>query len=224
MTALSNRNPEADFEADILPPILRRPQASPLRTLAVLMLIALAGIVAGIGSAYLAIARERPLHSVSIGPWQAYPLAGTAQADPYSVAIYSRGAIIPLANGEGLALTARTDSSGRTLDPACQYRIAGDTPRARLWTLTATDSHGKLVPARAGRTHLSSRGLLRRPNGDFVITAARSAQPSNWLPLAASPRDTDGLQFTFRLYDAPVTTGAALEGVTMPAIQRLGCL
>lgn len=214
---------DADWYRDGLPRAIRPYRSHPVRTLAALFLILVAGALLGIGTAYLVIEREQPLNAVTIGPWQAYPKAGTPDADPYSVAIYTRGAVIPLASGEGLALIARTDTSGNLLDPTCQYRIAGQTPSARLWTLVAQDGHGGLVETLPGRVHLVSSEILRRPDGSFEVTAARDAHSGNWLPLAANAQAGDGLRFVLRLYDAPVTTGSAIDGVSMPSIERIAC-
>ena len=186
------------------------------------MIVAIASVL-GIGSAYFMIEREQPLNAVTIGSWRAYPKAGTAEADPYSVAIYTRGAVVPLASGEGLALVAREDNSGHLLDPTCVYRISGQTPAARLWTLTVTDGDGRLVETRPARVQLDSQRLLRNPDGTFVIVAASGPHSGNWLPLAAQAGAGDGMRFVLRLYDAPVTTGAALDGITLPVIERQGC-
>jgi len=214
---------EADWFDDRLPRVLRPYRSHPLRTLATVTLVVVLAALIGISSAYLIIEREQPLDAVTIGPWRAFPKAGTAEADPYSVAIYTRGAVIPLASGEGLALVAREDSAGHKLDPTCIYRINGQTPSARLWTLTAVDGRGHLTRTLPGRVNLASNTLLRRADGTFEITAARLPHSGNWLPLAADATAGDGLRFVLRLYDAPVTTGAALGGVSMPVIDRLGC-
>ncbi|MBO6757743.1 MAG: DUF1214 domain-containing protein [Roseibium sp.] len=223
MTAPWQPVSETDYHTTDLPRILQPQRPAPLRSLFAIVLVLICGSLLGVASAYLVMERERPLAAVRMGPWEAYPTAGTADADPYSIAIYTRGAVIPLASGEGLALFARTETDGRRLDPACSYRIRGQTPTARLWTLTATDEHGDLMETMAGRTHLTSRQLLRAPDGRFDIIAAADAQPGNWLPLAVSPREGSGLIFTLRLYDAPVTTGAAFDGATMPDIERVTC-
>ncbi|TYC56469.1 DUF1214 domain-containing protein [Rhodobacterales bacterium] len=214
---------ESDWYDEKLPRAIRPHRSHPARTLASIFLVVMLAALLGISSAYLVIEREQPLNSVTIGPWQAYPKAGTSEADPYSVAIYTRGAVVPLASGEGLALIAREDSAGHDLDPTCVYRISGRTPSARLWTLTALDGRGRLAETLPGRVHLSSPNLLRDPDGSFEVTAARRPYSGNWLPLAANAGASDGLRFVLRIYDAPVTTGAALDGVSMPAITRLGC-
>jgi hypothetical protein len=214
---------ETDWQKQDLPRAIRPHRSRPFKTLVLLALIVACASLLGIGSAYVMIEREQPLNSVTIGSWRAYPKAGTADADPYSVAIYTRGAVVPLASGEGLALVAREDRSGHLLDPTCIYRISGQTPTARLWTLTATDGDGRLVQTLPGRVNLDSQNLLRNPDGSFEISAASRPHSGNWLPLAANASASDGMRFVLRLYDAPVTTGAALDGITLPVIERLGC-
>ncbi|MEP3301674.1 MAG: DUF1214 domain-containing protein, partial [Roseibium sp.] len=111
------------------------------------------------------------------------------------------------------------------------------TPTARLWTLTAAGDHGRLLPTLAGRTFLTSRQILRKEDGSFEITASRAPRSGNWLPIGlpltgetgagditAPGGIGSGLMFTFRLYDAPITTGSALDGAVMPVIERLSCL
>jgi hypothetical protein len=214
---------ETDWYEDKQPSVLRPYRSHPLRTLTAVCLVIVLASLLGISSAYLIIEREQPLDAETIGQWRAYPKAGTDEADPYSVAIYTRGAVVPLASGEGLALVAREDNAGHLLDPTCIYRLAGQTPAARLWTLTAVDGHGRLVETLPGRAHLVSHNLLRKIDGTFEVTAARNPHSGNWLPLASDAHAGDGLRFVLRLYDAPVTTGAALDGVSVPLIERLGC-
>lgn len=214
---------ETDFNIQELPLAIRPHRSRPVRTLLFLTIIVTVGTLLGIGSAYLMIEREQPLNAVSIGAWRAYPKAGTADADPYSVAIYTRGAVVPLASGEGLALVAREDDAGNLLDPTCVYRISGQTPAARLWTLTATDGDGRLTTTLPGRVQVDSQNLLRHPDGTFTISAAGKPHSGNWLPLAQGANASDGLRFVLRLYDAPVTTGAALDGISLPRIDRTAC-
>ena len=214
---------ESGWHAEYLPRIIRPHRPHPIRALATVSMVLLLASMLGISSAYQVIEREQPLGAVNIGPWQAYPSAGTADADPYSVAIYTRGAVIPLASGEGLALEARKDSAGNILDPTCDYQIVGQTPTSRLWTLTAVDGHGRLVETLPGRSQVVSNSLLRNQEGSFVVNASGQAHSGNWLPLSNVALPSDGLRFVLRLYDAPVTTGSALDGVSMPEINRFGC-
>ena len=82
-----------------------------------ILLTCLAGLVLafglGLGSAWLTVRSPSPIDAISIGPWQAWPRAGTDEADPYSRARAARTGEVPLGSGEGLSLLARTDSSGQ---------------------------------------------------------------------------------------------------------------
>lgn len=203
------------------PPHILRDNRFPPQVRLVLNVLSLAGaLVIGIASAEYTLDRDSPFEIVRAGPWEAHPLAGTTKADPYSIARYARQGRIPLGSGEGVAFTTQTDSLGSRLNPSCSYEISGETPSARLWTLTATDGNGHLVATVDGRSSISSTSLLRATNGSFVITTSQAPQPGNWLPVGPGSR---GMQLTMRLYDAPVATGSTVSQPVMPRILRKAC-
>ncbi len=211
-------NPEADWtREDPVPEILAPPASWSVLTLVAVVAI---GLVLGLGSAYIAIERGTLFGAMKLGPWRAYPTEGTPAADPYSEAMLARTGRVPLASGEGLAFFAETDSNGRRLDPACDYRLEGKTAPSRLWTLAALDGRFRMTRTIADRPGLTTYGLLRRPDGSFSIIAAPFARPGNWLP---TTRGANGLVFVLRLYDTPLTTGSGVADVDMPAIVRERC-
>lgn len=129
-------------------------------------------------------------------------------------------AVCRLPPARGLIFLARTDTTGATLSPACDYTLKGQAAPARLWTLTALDNGLRLADTSAERTGLHSRQVLRHPDGTFTVGIAARARPGNWLP---SARDADGLVLALRLYDTPLTTGTGVANVPMPAITRGDC-
>jgi hypothetical protein len=184
--------------------------------------IAIAFILAlavGIGSAWWAIDRGYIFGAVSVGPWTAWPESGSADADPYAEATLARTGEVPLGAGEGLAFTAAADSAGQRLRGDCVYRIAGQTPPARLWTLTAYDSAGHLMENPAVRTTFHSREILRHPDGTFAIAVSAEAMPGNWLPIGR----TAAFRLALRLYDSPLAAGIQVGTVAMPRIDRVRC-
>ncbi|MDX5595600.1 DUF1214 domain-containing protein [Pseudovibrio sp. SPO723] len=183
------------------------------------VLFLLVTIVFGVGSAYMALTKSSPFEALQSGVWVAHPKAGTDAADPYSAAIFARTLRIPLGSGEGLAFYAVVDDRGRLLNPSCTYTIAGKTPPARVWTLTAVNQQLELLATDAGRSYLNSENLLRDKDGSFEITASQDARPGNWLPTGSA----GGLVFALRLYDTPLTTGAGIAGPQMPSIRRGDC-
>ena len=175
--------------------------------------------VLGFSTAWLAVERTPLFGAVVVGGWTAWPQAGGPDADPYSLARLARTGQVPLGAGEGLAFTAERDAGGALLNGLCAYEIAGQTPPARLWTLTAYDGDGRLMVNAARRAGFHSREILRREDGSFAIAVASEVRPGNWLPVAPVER----IKLVFRLYDTPLTGSARPPGVTMPEIRRIAC-
>jgi hypothetical protein len=173
----------------------------------------------GFFSAWYAIDRGLVFGRISVGGWTAWPNAGSESADPYSIAMLARTGEVPLGAGEGIAFTAETDKAGRPLTGRCDYRILGQTPGARLWTLAAYDGAGHLMTNAAHRQAFHSREILRRPDGSFEIAVSTVVRPGNWLPIGPVER----FKLVLRLYDTPVTTGSQIAGLTMPEIIAERC-
>ena len=180
--------------------------------------VAIAAVI-GLSTAWLAVDRGYMFGSVSIGGWTAWPRAGTPDADPYSLAWLARSGELPLGAGEGIAFTAKADHEGKPLAGNCVYSVTGQTPAARLWTLTAYDSEGHLMPNAAQREAFHSQEILRRSDGSFEIMVAADVQPGNWLPISR----VDYFELVLRLYDTPLTSGGTFGGSTMPEIRREQC-
>ena len=173
----------------------------------------------GLWSAWLAVRSPTPIDAISMGPWQAWPNAGTADVDPYSRARLARTGEIPLGLGEGLMLLARTDDAGAPLTSACQYTIAGQTPPARIWTLAVEDAEGRAVVQGDQVAAIASDVLLREPDGSFEIALSPVPQGGNWIPTGNAPQ----FRIVVRLYDTTVRVVTALTTVSMPRIRRERC-
>lgn len=176
-------------------------------------------VIVGFGSAALVLDRERMFGAVTRGAWTAWPDTGSADADPYTAAMLARTGEVPLGAGEGLAFSADADDQGGRLTGNCTYRVTGQTPPARLWTLTVYDGDGHLMENPAQRTVFHSREVLRHENGSFTIAVSRSAQPGNWLPVTTEDR----FRLILRLYDTPLAGGASIGAIVVPGIERVGC-
>ncbi len=184
--------------------------------------IAIALVIAvtiGVSTAWYAIEHGFIFGAVTAGAWTAWPTAGSADADPYSLATLARTGEVPLGAGEGIAFTAEDDSAGDPLAGACTYAVVGQTPAARLWTLTAYDNDGRLMVNAARRSGFHSREIVRRPDGSFVITVSPQVVSGNWLPVSR----VGHFRLVLRLYDTPLTTGSRIADLTMPDIRKVGC-
>lgn len=191
----------------------RRGAAFPVLTLISLAL----GLALGLGSAWYAVDHEYPFGGVRAGAWTLWPRVGSREIDPYARAIVVRRGDLPLGVGEGIALRASRDDTGRPLDPRCTYRIGRGVPQARAWTLTVYDGQGRTDPDQG---HVYSGSVLRTREGGFDVALARDAQPGNWLRLP----DEGPTTLVLRLYDTPIASGsAALDRNSVPRVERMGC-
>ena len=190
-----------------------------MRFLIDLVIAVVVAAVVGIGSAWIAVDRGRLFGAVVAGGWTAWPREGSPDADPYALAMLARTGEVPLGAGEGLAFTAENDESGAALSGRCSYSVGGETPAARLWTLTAYDATGRLMVDAVERRGFHSREIVRSASGDFAITVSAAVHPGNWLPVAV----VDRFKLVLRLYDTPLTTGSQIANLTMPTIHRLAC-
>jgi hypothetical protein len=174
----------------------------------------------GLGATYFALSRGAAFGALTMGSWTAWPKTGTTDADPYARASVARSGRLPIALGDGLTFTAKSDDKGRTLDGRCEVLISGVTPSARYWTLTLYNPDGGLVPNSINRYGFTSQEIVRRADGSFEIVVAPRASPGNWLPTGGIDRYVLDLRF----YDTAVGV-ATKEGreIPMPAIQTRSC-
>ncbi len=123
-----------------------------------------------------------------------------------------------LGAAEGVAFSARTDSEGAALDPACHYAVAGEMPPAELWTLTVTDGAGRLPRNPAERVGFTSRDVIRGADGRVVVRVGRSVRPGNFIPVG----DLARLEITLRVY-ASGLAGRLPRLDEMPVVTREDC-
>lgn len=173
----------------------------------------------GLWSAWLAVRSPAPVDTITLGAWQAWPNAGTPDADPYSRARQARTGEIPLGSGEGLTLLALTDGAGDDLTASCDYTIDGQTPPARLWTVALEDRDGQVIGMRDGAAALASDTLLRAADGSFEVVLSQKPQGGNWISTEQATR----FRVVIRLYDTTARTGTELTTLEMPRITRGAC-
>ena len=158
--------------------------------------------------------------AVTIGAWTAWPGAGGPDADPYSVALLARTGEVPLGAGEGLTFTATTDDAGEPLSGSCDYLVSGQTPPARLWTLTAYDAGGRLIRNAARPRRIS---FPRNPAPTGRQHSISSFRPTSNRETGFPLRGSERIQLVLRLYDTPLTTATEFVGLEMPRIEKEQC-
>jgi hypothetical protein len=178
------------------------------------------GIISGLSLTWLASAGSIGFGTINVGAWTAWPKSGTADADPYSRAIYARAGELPLGSTDGIAFVARSDDNGTLLDGRCDIHVSGKLPNARFWTLTIYDTQGRLIENAAGRYGFTSAELLWKPDADMEIVLAPRARSGNWIPTGGRERVSAVLRF----YDAPIGLGGrSSDKIEMPAVWQEFC-
>lgn len=188
------------------------------------ILIAAVTITIAVGggsySAWYAVHHFDGFDAYHVGAWTAYPRKGTAEADPYSRARSARDGALVLGAAEGIAFYAFKDSGGQELRRDCEYRIAGNNPPARFWTLHAADPDLTPLAARPNLlSALHSEEIVRRQDGNFSIAVSTQARPGNWLAVAGS----GPMVLVMTLYDTPASGDSGLVGLKFPTITRVHC-
>lgn len=189
-----------------------------LRNALTILLSSVVAVGGGAASAWYALESAEGIGALTVRGWTAYPDAGSPQADPYSKARVAREADLPLGRAEGISFSTARDSGGEPLRRQCSYRIEGEVPSARFWTVHVATPDAAGAPA--GRAAaLSSQALLREADGSFLVVASPHPSPGNWLAL-----DGQGaMRLVLTLYDTPVASNEDIAETELPQVLRIGC-
>lgn len=191
-----------------------------LRQALLIFLTLTIAIGGGAGSVWYALGTVEGLGALTVGGWTSFPDAGTPHADPYSKARVAREADLPLGAAEGLTFSTNIDSGGERLRRECVYRIEGQMPPARFWTLHVPDAAPPPVGSPATRpAALGSNTVVRESDSSVLIAVSRHPSPGNWLALAGSGPMT----FVITLYDTPVASNENIAATELPQVLRIGC-
>jgi hypothetical protein len=187
------------------------------------LLVALSLVIAfggGIMFTLYALDATAGFGAIRLGAWEAFPSLHTAEADPYAKSHRARAGRLLYGTAEGLVFTALDDDSGGRLTAGCRYRISGQTPPARLWTLfTAGEDSEPLPPIEGRPSALNSWTVLRNPDSSFDITVSQDAHAGNWLALPAS----GDFRLVLTLLDSPAAGNSGLIDLSMPKLEKIGC-
>lgn len=154
----------------------------------------------------------------TINSWHAAPLAGTIEADVYARAHRLQQNALALGRAEGLTFHAWRDTEDKPLNSNCNYKITGQLPALRFFTLYAIDENARpLDTAPPYLAKLNSDALIFESNGDIEISISSKAKAGNWLYVA--PSKHYGLVMT--LYDTPVASETGLVNPILPKIERI---
>lgn len=190
-----------------------------MRFLLNLLLMLVVALAIGFGLSWYALTDGRLFGATQIGPWIAWPRAGSPAPDPYTRAFLVRSGALQLGQGEGLQFVASADSDGQRLDRACRYRIDGTTPTTTFWTLVPVAADGTNIARPDGPAGFHSARIARANDGSVQLYVSKTLAPLNWLEITG-----DGpFQLVLTLYDTTLFTGAGSGDNGLPSITREAC-
>jgi hypothetical protein len=182
--------------------------------------VAFAGIALGLGSAWLALRNPWSAPTQAAGAWRTSLVAGSTDADPHTRARVALGGLLALSRDETLYYVAGHDDSGAPLRTRCSYRVEGQPPPARWWSVTAYaddfflfDHPARRYSLNGGTARLDARGRFALVTGPTPADAA-----THWLPTPAER----GLVLVLRLYNPDPALVATPQALAAPSIVRVG--
>lgn len=132
--------------------------------------VVVSGLIVGLAATVWVLKKPDPL-GVTVGPWKAHLLAGSAQADARTRARVAVDGILALGRHETLYYVAHNDSSGQPLRGQCTYRVSGLQPDARWWSITAYGADRFLIPGAEGHYSVNQHAMPS-DNDLFVLQTA----------------------------------------------------
>ncbi|MDZ4850338.1 MAG: DUF1214 domain-containing protein [Pirellulaceae bacterium] len=146
-----------------------------LKTMSCVVLAALLAFVSG----WLLL--NRPSEGVTNGVWTTDPTTGSSRAGLYHRARVAKIGIWALDSSEVVYFSAAKDSDGNPLRHDGTYKITGNDPDTRWWSVTAyNDDH--FIPNPLNRYSYSKTTVEREADGSWVIMLSPKKQEKNWLP------------------------------------------
>jgi hypothetical protein len=202
-------------------PARRNPGSAPrLRRLAIGVALYCCAVAVGIGSAWVVLRKVTWSHTVvQVGAWTGSTLTGSPDADIYTRARVALGGLLALGRDETMYYIATQDDAGRPLRSHCTYRVEGQPPTARWWSITAYADDYFLFDAPNKQYSLNGTTAQLDNRGQFVLSTGPAAQPGiHWLPTPGNR----GVVLTLRLYNPTPDLQAAPSKLQAPRVNAIG--
>lgn len=189
-------------------------------SLAKFIAVAIIAIIAGVYAAGKIRDGSYDLVGRKLGPWQTWPGAGTPNADPYTRAHFVSSQRLPLSRFEVLELEARFGSTGSAISSSCSYRIVGQMPPVRRWSLSSYNVDDAENTANGVNSTVTSAQANLKADGRLELMLSTSPQTGNWL----RPNGDGDQVLVLRLFNPTYSAGRDSIGGPPLTIERVACL
>lgn len=182
--------------------------------------VAIMAVIAGVYTAGALRDGGYQLIERQIGQWRTWPAAGTPSADPYTRGHFIASKRLPLSRFEAIELEARIGSADQRLNSSCSYKIVGQMPPVRRWSLSSYNADDTENTLQGSNSTLSSSQATIRPGGFLELTLSAQPHSGNWL----RPNGSGDQVLVLRLVNPTYSAGRDTIATAPLKIQRLSCL
>lgn len=176
----------------------------------------------GVGSALLIVRAGGLGGQIAKGPWETDLTIGSKEADPYTRARVAVAGLLALNRDETIYFTAARDSGGERLRSGCSYKVEGNDPTARWWSITLYGDDHYLVSNPQDRYSYGGETVARNADGSFAITVGPEETDGNWIPTGQGQNDAT-FTLTLRLYNPDESAARNPSGIVLPQIAKEAC-
>lgn len=185
------------------------------------LLAALLGLTAGVGSAVAVTGGSMGAGALTVGRWSTDLTVGAPAASPWVRARIARVGLLALNRDETVYFDRATDEDGMPLRDACRYRLTGGVLPARWWSVTIYGAD-QMLPRnddQAASVDVTQWGTDGAGEAWTATVSAVRPASGAWI----SARGAGAFSLTLRLYNPASADAAALRGVALPTVRRIGC-
>ncbi len=181
------------------------------------LVMAVVGVVIGLGYAIYVVRSGAMGQRVRIGPWSSSTDLGTGEQSARTRATVALRGLLALPAKEARYYNAAVDDAGRPLEGRCSYRVTGGVLPARWWSLTLYDGAGYLTGE--GPYSVGSAAIAPENAARWTVLISPQRQAGQWLPTAG----LDRFELTLRTYLPSGAGRASPARDQLPSIRREAC-
>ncbi|MAR00925.1 MAG: hypothetical protein CMI00_10380 [Oceanospirillaceae bacterium] len=178
------------------------------------------GIVTGIAITGLSLKEIGTNRWNQNGDWLYQLSVGDESSSIFQKAVIAAGGLFALSRSESMYFIARPQQmSTHDMKGSCHYRISGESPDTRWWSITVYGHDRMLIPNPEKRYSFSDRTVSFNPDGTFTIDISPTETGENWIPTSGDRR----INVLLRVYNPAPSLVQGAGNVALPRVEEVSC-
>lgn len=154
--------------------------------------------------------------TVQGSPWKTFLNIGSDGESVLQKAIRAGVGIYALPKEEVVYFMANTDEEGNRLEAGHRYRISGNAPFTRIWSITLYDGDHRLSANPIERYHINGSVMNTKQGQPYSFIISSKEENDYWLPAP----EKGNIVLCYRIYLPPAST-FPIQASQLPRIQKL---